>query len=81
MKNRLLCSIFERFIVSLTCKSKIVSLKLKMTLDTLAKHNEIYKSKGFVVVKNFVSKKEAKDLENKTLNFIKKELKSTMEEI
>ncbi len=29
MKNRLLCSIFERFIVSLTCKSKIVSLKLR----------------------------------------------------
>ena len=46
-----------------------------MTLDTLAKHNEIYKSKGFVVVKNFVSKKEAKDLENKTLNFIKKRIK------
>ena len=43
-----------------------------MTLDTLAKHNKIYKSKGFVVVKNFVSKKEAKDLENKTLKFIKK---------
>ena len=46
-----------------------------MTLDTLAKHNKIYKSKGFVVVKNFVSKKEAKDLENKTLNFIKKRIK------
>ena len=43
-----------------------------MTLDTLAKHNEIYKSKGFVVVKKLVSKKEAKDLENKTLNFKKR---------
>ena len=46
-----------------------------MSLENISKHNKAYKSKGFVVIKDLVSKSEAKKLENKTLNFIKNKIK------
>ena len=44
-------------------------------LNTITKYNKIYKSKGFTVIKDFVSKNEAKKLEHQTINFIKKRIK------
>ena len=44
-------------------------------LNILTKYNKTYKSKGFTVIKDFVSKREAKKLEHQTINFIKKRIK------